>query len=326
VNGYLTLIDLVVVAGAAVVCPLALGRWTTAWVAVAGSTALAFSVEPGPGALVWALPWPLLAAAATADAVRTAPAGADPRPLAVRRSSGPGSSRRGAKAVRRRASRWPWSRWRDRWHRDGGLDRLASVAAPGFALVAGVGLVVSCGDLGVLHFGEPITRLAAVHFTFAGVATTALGRAVVHRAPTRTRCRAATAGLALAIAAPPVVGVGFVTEAAVAQVGGAVLMALAAYLIAGCQLAEAWPLRRTRVGRLLAVSGLSVWVPMVLAVAWALGQHTGGPALSIPDMARIHGSLNAFGFVGCGLAARWLATSAEAEQQVPLGAGTLRPA
>jgi hypothetical protein len=157
--------------------------------------------------------------------------------------------------------------------------------------------------------GEPITRLTVVHFTFAGVATTAMGREAVRAAgggpPWRRQLTAS--GLGLAMAAPPIVGLGFSTGSAVAQVGGAVAMTAAAYALAASHLAEAWPARRTRIGRLLAVSGLSVWVPMVLAVAWALAQHTGGRALSIPDMVRVHGSLNAFGFVGCGLAARWLA-------------------
>jgi hypothetical protein len=268
-SGYLGLIDLVVVAGAAVVLPVALGRWAGAWLAVAAATAVALSVDPGPVGLVLTLPWAGLAVAAT---VRAA--------VALLRSGG---------------ARRPT------------LDGVAGVAAPAFAVVAGVGLVESCGGLGVFGFGEPITRLAAVHFTFAGVATTALARhAVVAAGPSGWR-RAATAGLALALVAPPVVGLGFATAHAVPQVGGAVLMAASAYLVSACQLVEAWPRRRTRVGRLLVVSGLSAWVPMVLAVAWALAQYTGGPALSIPDMARVHGSLNAFGFVGCGLAARWLA-------------------
>ncbi len=42
---------------------------------------------------------------------------------------------------------------------------------------------------------------------------------------------------------------------------------------------------------------------MVLAVAWAAGQHWHVPALSIPDMARTHGIANALAFVLCGLLA-----------------------
>lgn len=121
-------------------------------------------------------------------------------------------------------------------------------------------------------------------------------------------------GLGLAMVAPPVVALGFLTDLVVAQVGGSVLMTAGAYLIATSHLVEA---RSTRPGParwLLAVSGASIWVPMVLAVAWASAQHSGGPALSIPDMVRIHGSLNAIGFVGCGLTARWLARRSEVER------------
>lgn len=243
----MALIDLVVVLGAAVVVPAALRSWTPAWVAVGAATALAVSLPPGPGALVASVPWLAAALAATARAATGLARRRRPRP-------GPIGGAEGADA----------------------LDRLAAVAAPGFAVVAGVALVVSCGGLGLFPVGEPIVRLTVVHFTFAGTATTVLA-------------------------------LGFVTGSALAQVGGAALMTGAAYAVAASHLSEGWPARATTVGRLLLVSGLSVWVPMALAVAWALAQHTGGPALSVPDMARAHGSLNAFGFVGCGLAARWLA-------------------
>lgn len=278
VNDPLVLIDLLVVAGAAVVLPVALDRWTGAWLAVAASTALAFSIGEGSWSAALAAPWILVALAATAVVARPVLRGLV-------------------------AGRLP------------GLDDLASVAAPGFAVVAGFALLDSCGAWGLLDVGEPITRLTVVHFTFAGVATTVMGRAAVRAAAPAPGWRRplATVGLALALVSPPVVGIGFRTGSAVAQVGGAIAMTAAAYALAACHLAEAWPRRRTRIGRLLAVSGLSVWVPMVLSVAWALAQHTDGPALSIPDMVRTHGSLNAIGFVGCGLAARWLADHERAQ-------------
>lgn len=269
-NGYFSLIDLVVVVGAAVVAPAALGRWTGPWLAVGAATALAVSVDPGPVGLALALPWVVLALAATATAA--------------------------THVVRRRGAR------------RGGLgllDDVAAVAGPGFLVVAGGGLALSCGGLDTFGYGEPITRLAVVHFTYAGLATTALGRAALRASARRGL---AALGLGLAVAAPPVVALGFATDTALPQVGGAVLMTGAAYLISVCHLAEGWAARSSRVGRLLLASGLSPWLPMALAVAWAAAQHTGGPALSIPDMARIHGSLNAFGFVGCGLAARGLAS------------------
>lgn len=51
----------------------------------------------------------------------------------------------------------------------------------------------------------------------------------------------------------------------------------------------------------LVVSSLAVLAPMVLALFWATAQYFDVPALSIPDMANIHGAMNAFGFVVCGL-------------------------
>lgn len=270
VNGYFVLIDLAVVAGAALVLPAATGRATAAWRAVAVTTALALSIGTGTASALLALPWVVLAVGLTADEARVTAAA-----------------------------------WR---HRRPSLDDVARIAGPAFAVVAGAGLVESCLGADRFGFGEPITRLAVVHFTFAGTATTALGRAArraTANGPAWHRTTTA-AGTVLAVAAPPIVALGFFSDAAVPQVGGAVVMSLAAYLIAAGQLGEGWPMRRTPTGRLLVVSGLSVWVPMVLAVAWALAQHTGGPALSIPAMTRLHGSLNAVGFVGCGLAARWL--------------------
>ncbi len=52
---------------------------------------------------------------------------------------------------------------------------------------------------------------------------------------------------------------------------------------------------------LLGASALSVGAPMVLAVFWAAGQHYDVPVLDVPAMARIHGTLNAFGFSLAGL-------------------------
>ena len=51
--------------------------------------------------------------------------------------------------------------------------------------------------------------------------------------------------------------------------------------------------------------GVAIWIPMVLAVAWAAGQHWDIPALSIPAMERTHGLANSLAFVLGGLLAWW---------------------
>lgn len=164
--------------------------------------------------------------------------------------------------------------------------------AAAYAAVAAFSLVAS--RLGVVAFDirEPIVQLTAVHYTYAGAAALTLAHKTGHRA-----------AVAFTAAAPPVVALGFVTHAALPQVGGAVLMTIGVWLTASCHLRAAFrPGQRHRV--LLAVSGAAVWIPMVLAVAWAAGQHWEFPVLSIPDMARTHGVGNAVGFVLCGLLGR----------------------
>jgi hypothetical protein len=52
---------------------------------------------------------------------------------------------------------------------------------------------------------------------------------------------------------------------------------------------------------LLTVSSLSVALPMLLAIQWALGANLGTPALSIPAMTATHGAANALGFTLLGV-------------------------
>jgi protein-S-isoprenylcysteine O-methyltransferase Ste14 len=64
------------------------------------------------------------------------------------------------------------------------------------------------------------------------------------------------------------------------------------------------PSLRTRAARaLLAVSSAAVLACMALAGVYALGEYLRTGWLSIPEMARTHGALNALGFALCGLLA-----------------------
>src|SRR5690606_16937277 len=56
---------------------------------------------------------------------------------------------------------------------------------------------------------------------------------------------------------------------------------------------------------LLVISSLSPLVPMLLALQFAVAQHSGFPSLGTADMASTHGLLNGIGFVMAGLAG-WL--------------------
>lgn len=176
------------------------------------------------------------------------------------------------------------------WTRLDGARVLAAV----YACVAAGALVQSRGGVRLFGIREPIVELTAVHYIYAGCA------ALVLAGHTGGRWALMCTG-----AAPPIVALGFVTEQPLPQVGGAVLMTAGVWLTAGLQLREAIDRRGAGARRLLlAVSGLAIWLPMVLAVEWAAGQHWDVPFLSINDMVRYHGLPNALAFVVAGLAAR----------------------
>ncbi len=172
----------------------------------------------------------------------------------------------------------------------------------GFGFTAALALVASRLEVTVFEIPEPIVKLTALHFTFAGVGSLSLaGRLVQQRATAVRRL----AGLVV-MGAPPVVALGFITRLAVFQVGGAVLMALGVCALGALQVGEA--LRRKGLPQaLLLVSAASPWVAMGLGVAWAASQYWPTvPSLSVPDMVPTHGALNAFGFVLGGHLAWWL--------------------
>lgn len=176
---------------------------------------------------------------------------------------------------------------------------VADVVALAFACVAAVAFACSRGNVALFGIGEPIVELTAVHFIYAGVGAVALASVV-----SRTHRVAGGVAVGVTVAAPPIVALGFLFEHPVPQVGGAVLMTIGVYAIAALQLADV----RAAHGAarpLLVVSSLAPWIPMVLAVAWATSLYADVPALSIPDMARIHGTTNAV-FVIAGLLARTL--------------------
>lgn len=184
---------------------------------------------------------------------------------------------------------------------------LARLASPIYLTVGATWLVASRLGLEPVGIGEPIVELTAVHFHYAGFAAALLAARTCEVAAGRW----ATAGTLLTIAAPPIVAIGFTTGSAVAQVAGAVLLTAGVWIVAGLTAAVVAPRTAGAGARaLLIVSAASVVVPMVLAVFWAAGQHYDVPALDVPAMARVHGTLNAFGFSLAGLLG-WVARDRE---------------
>lgn len=221
----------------------------------------------------------------------------------------------GVVGLRARPPRDQWLRW------------AATLVAAGYGAVGAVAFASSRLGVSLFGIGEPIVELTAVHFTYAGCGALVLATRNLD-APGAWR-RAAALATVLTAAGPVVVATGFVTGLAVPQVGGAVLLTIGVWFTAGLEGRSA-VVGRGRAGSrlLLAVSALAIWIPMVLAVAWAAGQHWDVPALSIPDMARTHGVANALAFVLCGLLARWSAPPLASPVAPPTPAGgprRLRP-
>ena len=176
---------------------------------------------------------------------------------------------------------------------------IARLAACGFLVVGAFFAVATRAGWIVVGISEPIVELTSVHFHFAGFATLVLATCVARALP--HRARVTNPMLILAGAAPPAVAAGFTWELAPLQIGGAIMITLATWSLAAIAVAfvvrDATGISRT----FLVISSASVVAPMVLAVFWATAQYYDVPALSIPAMARVHGTLNAFGFVTCGL-------------------------
>lgn len=256
----MTLVDVLVVLGVALVLPMALpGGWW--WSAAAGAVLVSLLLPVGGVAAVLVLPWAATSMTAVWHNLRASEGRPD-------------------------------------------LYRLATVLVAGYALVAAGAFASSRLGVSLFGIGEPIVELTAVHYTYAGTAALVLAAGFLRRA-SGPRRRIAVAATALTALAPIVVALGFVTHRPLPQVGGAVLMTLGVWLTATLELRAAFDRAQPTWSQILGgVSGAAIWIPMVLAVAWASGQHWDVPALSIPDMERTHGVLNALAFVGCGLLAR----------------------
>jgi hypothetical protein len=267
-SGPRPLVDVAVVAGLAVVAPLALGGGPH-WAVVALVAAIGMRFEPGPLPALAALPACLAVGWVGLARLRAL---LDDR----RRTSGP------AGAIR--------------------ATDVAGLLPVAWAGIAVASLFASLAGAELFGIGEPIVRLTAVHYLYAGTgALTIALRALAEREPGRRLPQVAVWASALA---PPVVAAGFVLGHPIPQIGGAVLMtvgiwATALALLAGVRSEPRRPRRRLRLA-----AGLTPWAPMVLAVAWATAQHVSGiPALSVPDMVRLHGLANGLGFVVLGLLA-----------------------
>lgn len=198
---------------------------------------------------------------------------------------------------------------------------VTELVAAVWGLVAVTSLMASTARLELFDIGEPIVRLTAVHYLYAGVGALTISRRL--RLEQTSPSWLPTLAVLTTAVAPPIVAAGFLFGHPLPQIGGAVVMTIGIWSAATGLLASAR--HTTEPGMVIArvIAGLTPWVPMVLAVAWASAQHLAGvPALSVPDMARIHGLANGIGFVLLGLVATASSTTMTAPDRRSVGVAT----
>lgn len=192
--------------------------------------------------------------------------------------------------------------------RDGPWTLPEMVEATGLAYLAIGGVWTVATRLGLRPLGFPnvIVVMTAVHFHYAGFVLLLLASRVVreYRGPLGV-----TAALG-SVAGVPLVAIGItesqlglgLTTPRLLEVTAAVVMASSAILVGFLQAGLAVRGSMPMIPRfLLFASGLSVLVPMCLAVAYAGGAFMSRVWVDILQMFQFHGAFNALGFSLLGL-------------------------
>lgn len=184
------------------------------------------------------------------------------------------------------------------------IERIPIVTAFIFIPVGGIWLAMSRFGIQLMGIGEPIVLLTAVHFHFTAFAAPLIAAglgAFLKQSTQRIQVtwRSATLGLILGT---PMVAIGFVYSPLIKIIAVSILvgslMTHALLFLVPLMASVKFPAKI-----LLFISGLSVWVGMVLAVTYAIGEFRHELILSIPQMGKTHGWLNGVGFSICGLLA-----------------------
>jgi YndJ-like protein len=195
-----------------------------------------------------------------------------------------------ADAVRDAGWEWP------------GTVGLLSVIAVSWLPLAAAHIVLSRSGLSYAGIARPLVELAGVHFTFAGFGATTLAVCLLPSLRGRRRRVGEVTGWGL-VAGSAIVAIGHVTADPVELVG-TILVAVSVY---GLALLGWGALPSGQVSRfILRLSAVAVFAPMLFALAYSWALSTDSAHLSYETIAAVHGSLNAFGFVGCGLLAWWI--------------------
>ena len=180
-------------------------------------------------------------------------------------------------------------------------ESLLAVLVLGYLLIGSMAICVWRSGIDPLSVGPTISELTAVHFHYAGVGALTIAVLTYRALAGRRGELAAAAGIAGVAVGPALVAAGFAVWRPLLAVGavvlaGGVLVVSAVTLLARLPGAMWGPQRL-----LLTCAALAPVLPMFLAADYGLAQVAAVPALTISEMALWHGTINALGFVLCGL-------------------------
>lgn len=165
-----------------------------------------------------------------------------------------------------------------------------------------------------LHFQEPIVLLTAVHFHYAGFAGPLLARSVF-RAFNPVESQRVLRGILRTIVVGVLVGPGLLAAGFVAgpqcKLLAALVLAASEIGLAACFFLALRKVTSFASRLLIGTAAASIAFSMVMAALWAIGEYPLQPFVGLGEMARFHGTANAFGFTLCGLVGWILAAKSE---------------
>lgn len=192
------------------------------------------------------------------------------------------------------------------------LGRLALGVARMDLVVGGSWLVASRLGMRPMGIQEPIGLLTAVHFHFAGFATATIAAATLQFAERRGKVRGLRFLIAIVIGMPFVVAAGFVISPLLKMVAALVFSASVAMLAVALH-SVAKSVENLSARNYLRAAAVCVFAGMVLSGTYAVADLAGSDVLTIPQMARTHGLLNAMGFCLLGTLGWLMSFSEESE-------------
>jgi hypothetical protein len=153
-----------------------------------------------------------------------------------------------------------------------------------------------------LGFYEPIVLLTAVHFHYAGFAAAILAGALLRflRLSDSYQRWALNATVGCVLVGPALLAAGFLLGSR-AKLAAALVVVIGEIGLATWTLPVLGRVKPRSAQIFLALSAVSGIAAMLFAGLWAVGEYPFQPMLNIPQMAQVHGTINAVGFVFCGV-------------------------